>query len=114
LSRLFVPALALIVAGIADLVSAVSLDAMELRLGLLMTVLGGWLLRRVRETRERVSRPNPVTLLLATLLIAIGSIGLMVRAGVRSWMELGLELSMLTLGVYLIAWDNRRERSASA
>jgi hypothetical protein len=115
-------ALVLSVGGVTGLAFARGPDWMEGRLGLLMVVIGGWILlsawrfsrRRAtarpdhsKDHREGPAGQTSVGLLLAALLVAVGAIGAAARAGSRTPVELGLELSCLAIGLALFIGDLR-------
>ena len=115
-------ALVLSAGGVTGLALADGPDWMEARLGLLMAMIGGWFLRsawrfsrrcatagpdRSLDTREGPAGQSSVGLLLAALLVAVGAIGAVARAGSRTPVELGLELLCLASGVALFTRELR-------
>jgi hypothetical protein len=115
-------ALVLSIGGVTGLAFAAGPDWMAARLGLLMAVIGGWFLCTAWRFARRRSLARPdrsvdakkgpagqssVGLLLAGLLIAVGAIGALTRAGSRTSVELGLELLSLTIGLALFIGDLR-------
>jgi uncharacterized membrane protein YhhN len=98
----------LVVGGFIGLATAFSDrgERIEARLGMLMAMVGVWLLAPPRRFRAGAG-----ALLLAGLLVAVGILGLAV--GTRTWTEVGLELLMTTAGIRLFIAELRRARSSA-
>jgi hypothetical protein len=103
---------------------------MAIRFGILMLIVGVWLLttlvhvrvRRVRSESPYRSQPAdpkdreeaPIQLLLAALLIAVGTLGLAVGSTSPTWTESGLEIVMVGAGIGIFTGDLRRARRTEA
>jgi hypothetical protein len=141
------PAVLLVVAGAIGIASGVSAPAdfgpnqtgampasppgsMAIRFGILMLMVGVWLLTtlvRVRARRVDSESPYrsqpvdpggrdeaPIQLLLAALLIAVGTLGLAVGSTSPTLTEIGLEIVMVGAGIGIFTGDLRQVRRTEA